>query len=51
MSLFVLLRFSNFCLFLSSVVDFSNTKARGPNSGERDPFLSAERAMWFEHMV
>ena len=44
------LHFINFCC-LSSIVDFSNTEARAPNSAGRAPFLHARRMMWFIHVV
>ena len=43
------LHFSNLCL--SSVADFSNTEARAPTSVGRAPFLSAQRALRFGHVV
>ena len=45
----VYLHFRNFCL--SFVVNFSNTKARAPNSAGHIPFLPSRRAMQFGHVV
>ena len=46
----VCLHFISFCC-LSSVVDFSNTEARPPNSAGRAPFLPTLRAMRFMYVV
>ena len=43
----VRLHFSNFCFSLSSVADFSSTKAKASNWAERAPFLPTRRAMLF----
>ena len=45
------LHFGNFCFSLSSVTDFSNTRARATISAGRAPFLPARRAVRFGQVV